>query len=165
MKSFSHVWLCNPMDCSLPGSAVHGIFQARVLEWIAISHHYCPHFIDKEKNWGAEVRWLFQHQPDPRFCPNKLLMNLLPIGPEHDSLSPLNCQPTQTQGKVDYSHLGGREAGWEDQQLPSISMNPKSKAQQDFPWASPLTSQKFSFLNYKICRTVPTSHLLELFWR
>ena len=29
--------LCNPMDCSLPGSSVHGIFQARVLEWIAIS--------------------------------------------------------------------------------------------------------------------------------
>ena len=29
--------LCDPMDCSLPGSSVHGIFQARVLEWIAIS--------------------------------------------------------------------------------------------------------------------------------
>ena len=29
--------LCNPMDCSLPGSSVHGIFQAIVLEWIAIS--------------------------------------------------------------------------------------------------------------------------------
>ena len=28
--------LCNPMDCSLSGSSVHGIFQARV-EWIAIS--------------------------------------------------------------------------------------------------------------------------------
>ena len=28
--------LCNPMDCSLPGSSVHGIFQARVLEWGAI---------------------------------------------------------------------------------------------------------------------------------
>ena len=27
--------LCNPMDCSQPGSAVHGIFQARVLEWVA----------------------------------------------------------------------------------------------------------------------------------
>ena len=25
--------LCNPMDCSLTGSSVHGIFQARVLEW------------------------------------------------------------------------------------------------------------------------------------
>ena len=29
--------LCGPMDCSLPGSSVHGIFQARVLEWVAIS--------------------------------------------------------------------------------------------------------------------------------
>ena len=29
--------LRNPMDCSLPGSSVHGIFQARVLEWGAIS--------------------------------------------------------------------------------------------------------------------------------
>ena len=29
--------LCNPMDCSLPGSSVHGIFQARILEEVAIS--------------------------------------------------------------------------------------------------------------------------------
>ena len=29
--------LCNPLDCSLPGSSIHGIFQARLLEWIAIS--------------------------------------------------------------------------------------------------------------------------------
>ena len=29
--------LYNPMDCSLPGSSVHGIFQARVLEWGAIA--------------------------------------------------------------------------------------------------------------------------------
>ena len=29
--------LCDLMDCSLPGSSVHGIFQARVLEWVAIS--------------------------------------------------------------------------------------------------------------------------------
>ena len=29
--------LCNPVDCSLPGSFVHGILQARILEWIAIS--------------------------------------------------------------------------------------------------------------------------------
>ena len=28
---------CNPMDCSLPGSSVYGIFQARTLEWVAIS--------------------------------------------------------------------------------------------------------------------------------
>ena len=29
--------LCNPMDCILSGSSIHGIFQARVLEWVAIS--------------------------------------------------------------------------------------------------------------------------------
>ena len=29
--------LCDTMDCSLPGSSIHGIFQARVLEWVAIS--------------------------------------------------------------------------------------------------------------------------------
>ena len=29
--------LCDPMDCSLSGSSVHGVFQARVLKWIAIS--------------------------------------------------------------------------------------------------------------------------------
>ena len=38
MKSLSSVrTLCDPMDCSLPGSSVHGIFQAEVLEWVAIS--------------------------------------------------------------------------------------------------------------------------------
>ena len=29
--------LCNPVDCSLPGSSVHGISQARILEWVAIT--------------------------------------------------------------------------------------------------------------------------------
>ena len=29
--------ICNPVDCSLPVSSVHGIFQARILEWIVIS--------------------------------------------------------------------------------------------------------------------------------
>ena len=29
--------LCNPMDCSLPGTSIHGILQVRILEWVAIS--------------------------------------------------------------------------------------------------------------------------------
>ena len=32
----SHVRLCDPMDCSPPGSSVHGILQARILEWVAM---------------------------------------------------------------------------------------------------------------------------------
>ena len=35
--SQSHLTLCDLMDCSLPGSSVHELFQARILEWIAIS--------------------------------------------------------------------------------------------------------------------------------
>ena len=33
----SYPTLSDPMDCSLPGSSIHGIFQARVLEWGAIA--------------------------------------------------------------------------------------------------------------------------------
>ena len=33
--------LSDPMDCSLPGSSIHGIFQARVLEWVAIAFSLC----------------------------------------------------------------------------------------------------------------------------
>ena len=37
--SLSRVRLCDPVDCSPPGSSVHGILQARTLEWVALS---CP---------------------------------------------------------------------------------------------------------------------------
>ena len=33
---FSHVQLCDPMDCSPPDASVHGIFQGRILEWVAM---------------------------------------------------------------------------------------------------------------------------------
>ena len=36
-KSLSRVRLCDPVDCSPPVSSVHGILQARILEWVAIS--------------------------------------------------------------------------------------------------------------------------------
>ena len=47
MKSKSEVaqscpTISNPMDCSPPGSSIHGIFQARVLEWGAIAFSMCP---------------------------------------------------------------------------------------------------------------------------
>ena len=43
--------LSDPMDCSLPGSSIHGIFQARVLEWgaIAFSNAYFHYFIRVSK--------------------------------------------------------------------------------------------------------------------
>ena len=36
LSYFSHVWLYNPMDCSPPGSSVHGILHTRKLEWVAM---------------------------------------------------------------------------------------------------------------------------------
>ena len=36
VKSLSHVQLCDPVDCSLPGFSIHGIFQARIVEWVSI---------------------------------------------------------------------------------------------------------------------------------
>ena len=45
--------LSDLMDCSLPGSSVHGIFQARVLEWVAIAFYLATtgifHYIFKER--------------------------------------------------------------------------------------------------------------------
>ena len=37
--------VCDPMDCSPPGSSVHGILQARILEWVAISFSSGPRFV------------------------------------------------------------------------------------------------------------------------
>ena len=36
LSHFSHVQFCDPMGHGLPGSSVHGILQARILEWVAI---------------------------------------------------------------------------------------------------------------------------------
>ena len=41
--------LLDPMDCSLPGSSIHGIFQARVLEWGAIA-------FSENLNWNASIK-------------------------------------------------------------------------------------------------------------
>ena len=41
--------VCDPMDCSPPGSSVHGVLQARILEWVAIT-------------FSSDL-------PDPRFGP------------------------------------------------------------------------------------------------
>ena len=39
------------MDCSLPGSSVHGIFQARILEWVAIS-------FSRRSSWSRDRTWV-----------------------------------------------------------------------------------------------------------
>ena len=59
--------LCNPMDCSLPGSSVHEILQARILEWIAISFY-------RGSSWPRDQTWVSCMQADA--LPSELLLLL-----------------------------------------------------------------------------------------
>ena len=74
VKAKSCPILCDPMDCSLWGSSIHGIFQARVLDWVALSFSrgklssrssaLCmniPHFMQEKCSWELlenEVCWV-----------------------------------------------------------------------------------------------------------
>ena len=64
--------LCNPMDCSLPDFSVHGIFQARILEWVTIffsrrtsqprdrTHTFCASCINKQILHHWATTWLIR---------------------------------------------------------------------------------------------------------
>ena len=66
--------LCDLMDCSPPGSSVHRIFQARILEWVSISS-------SKGSSWprdwthvsciGRQILYLLNHQGSPTFWDNR----------------------------------------------------------------------------------------------
>ena len=53
-QSLSHVWLCGPMDSGLSGSSDHGIFQVRILEWVAISS-------SRRSFWPRDPTYLSYH--------------------------------------------------------------------------------------------------------
>ena len=66
VKSQSEVtWSCltlsDPMDCSLPGSSAHGIFQARVLEWGAIAFSNRPARVHQINLLGILLNCIPQH--------------------------------------------------------------------------------------------------------
>ena len=86
--------LCDPMDCSPPGSSVHGVFQGRVLEWAAISFF-----------WSTTT----PRQKEPRNgCPP-----LCPL-----ALSPASCQWDLTKSQRAGGPFGEICAG----QAPSTNM-------------------------------------------
>ena len=56
-----HVSLCDPVDCSLPGSSVHRILQARILQWVAISYSRGS---SQPRDWtlvSCFGRWILYH--------------------------------------------------------------------------------------------------------
>ena len=55
--------LSDPMDCSLPGSSIHGIFQARVLEWGASAFSLSPLSFPSSLAWALASRKTFLEGP------------------------------------------------------------------------------------------------------
>ena len=77
--------LCDPMDCSLSGSSVHGIFPWRILEWVAISFSrekntsdwtcISSHPLDfPGKNTGGSCHFLLQGKRNPGIEPGSLTL-------------------------------------------------------------------------------------------
>ena len=74
MCAQSCLTLCDPMDCSPPGCSVHGISQARILEWIAISYFRGP---SQPRDWtlifcisyiGRQALYHQRHLGRPRWA-------------------------------------------------------------------------------------------------
>ena len=62
-QSISQVWLfCDPMDCSPPGSSVHGILQARVLEWVAMPFSKGSSWCSDRSHVSCISRWILYHR-------------------------------------------------------------------------------------------------------
>ena len=69
--------LCHPVDCSLPVSSVHGIFQAIVLEWVAIS-------FSRGSSQPRDWTWV-----------SRIVADTLPSAPPGKSLTEWQCLPSQ----------------------------------------------------------------------
>ena len=86
--------LCDPMDCSLSGSSVHGIFQARVLEWIA-SNHLKPvltdYNYDHPGNCGMQIKTSWIQEEDTGTLLSLAIQNVV-NGPVESPGNLLNIQ-------------------------------------------------------------------------
>ena len=98
--------LCDPMDCNLPGSYIHGIFQTRVLEWVAITFssvqfssldHLCLALCDPMNH---STPGLPVHHQLPKFTQTHAHRVGDAIQPSHPLLSPSPpaTNPSQHQG-------------------------------------------------------------------
>ena len=76
--------LCDPVDCSPPGSSVHGILQARILEWVAMPSSRGPSQ-PRDRTWVSCIAGRFfyclSHQGSPKI--EYLTNSLIVIVDEH----------------------------------------------------------------------------------
>jgi len=84
--------LCDPMNCSLPGSSVHGIFQARILEWVAISSSRGSSLQELNSHFLRLLHWQVKSLP---LCPLGSPFNKIAAATAAKSLQsyPTLCDP------------------------------------------------------------------------
>ena len=81
-----HPTLSDPMGCSLPGSSIHGIFQARVLEWVAIAENSYPLQCSCLKNpmdrgaWRGYSPWSHKESDTTDWLSLRLAMIIMLVG-------------------------------------------------------------------------------------
>ena len=100
--------LCDPMDCSLPGSSIHGILQARTLEWVAISFSNAWKWKVRVKSlsrvWLLATPWTAAYQAPPsmgfsrqQYCSGVPLPS--PMFSLVSSFSTISCPVRKRQGE------------------------------------------------------------------
>ena len=113
--------LSNLMDCSLPGSSVHGIFQARVLEWDAIAvserrHWAPPLLINASPTSTSSPRLSLECQTHPSI---PLMITSAQMSTGHSNSHILNC-PHTWASSLFYVSVNGRASAHLDRARHSI---------------------------------------------
>ena len=112
--------LCDPIDCSLPGCSVHGIFQAIVLEWIAISFSrgssqprartWASHIVDRRFTvWATrEVLWMWELDYKENWVlKNWCFWSVVLEKPPESPLDYKEIQPVHPKGYQSWVFIGG----------------------------------------------------------
>ena len=101
LSRFSRVRLCDPMDCTPPGSSVHGILQARILEWVAMPFsRVCSQPKDRTHLSFISLPLVPPGKPE---SPNKLYEKI-----SNRYLYPLHLVKTVMRAAKRFPKLGGR---------------------------------------------------------
>ena len=105
--------LCDPMHCSRPGSSVYGVFQARILERVAISSYRESSLTQGSDPRLLHCRWIFYHRAisEALNIDWRMLKNLFFLSPPPTS----PCFPVLTCSALQRAYSRGRTLWWRPQ--------------------------------------------------
>ena len=135
LSHFSGNWLCNPMDCSPPGSSVHGILQARIPEWVAMPSSRGS---SQPRDWtwtcgsyvacvGRQVLYHWHHLGNPNPSMNwAKLLQLCPTLRDPMDYSPPGAHQAPVSMRVLLARIIEWVAIFSSGDLPKIGIEPRS---------------------------------------